>query len=246
MPSHCTCLIVPDFISFRKGGLVHFFYCAAMKKIISLLVLLAACAPATMITGTWKNTQAPSGNYHNILVAALTSRAVAKNTVEEDLVTMLKNYHVTASKSIDLFPPNFTNSDSNRTVLLDKIKGGNFDAILTVSLLKRETESRYAGSPAPYDPFRYSYYRNFWGYYSYWYPTMYDPAYDTETVYYIETNLYDASSEELKWSAQSKTYDILNLATFSKEFSKSIVDQMIKDGVLQGETDVPPETPRGE
>ena len=207
----------------------------SMKKIFSILLFLAACAPATMITGTWKNPQVPPGNYHNILVAALTSRAVAKNTVEGDLVTMLKNYHVTASKSIDLFPPNLTGSDSDRSVLLDKIKGRNIDAILTVSLLKRETESRYTGSPAPYDPFRYSYYRNFWGYYSYWYPAMYDPAYDSEQVYYIETNLYDAATEELKWSAQSKTYDILNLATFSRDFSKSIVDQMVKDGVLQAE-----------
>jgi hypothetical protein len=207
-----------------------------MKKILIIIpvIFLASCADTTMITGSWKSPSVKS-NYNNILVAALTSHAVAKKAVEDDLTEALSQYNVHASKSIDLFPPEVSNSDSDRVTLMNKIHGKNIDAILTVSVLKRETETRYVGHRYPYDPFRYDYYWNFWGYYSYGYPYWYRNDYYTEKIYYIETNLYDSKTEKLIWSAQSKTYDLLNTPAFSKEFAKNIVNKLKEDGLLQPE-----------
>jgi hypothetical protein len=207
-----------------------------MKNLIlTVVVLLSACSTGTMITGSWKSPDYQSKNYKSILVASLTSHAVAKSTVEKDLADLLNTYGVNAVKGIDLFPPEISNSDSDRTLIMEKVKGKNIEAILTVSLLKKETESRYIGAAYPYDPIlRYDYYRNFWGYYSYWYP--FGPGYYDEKTYYFETNLYDVQTENLVWSAQSETYDIVDLSRFSKDFASSIVNKLRADGVLKQES----------
>jgi len=52
----------------------------------------------------------------------------------------------------------------------------------------------------------------------------------------METNLYDAASEELVWSAQSETYSPIDLPTFAQEFADIIISKMKKDGVIGGNT----------
>jgi hypothetical protein len=212
-----------------------------MKKLIVLILLasLNACAPVTVITGSWKSPDYQSKNYKNILVAALTSHAVSKATVENDLSALLNSYNITATKSINLFPPEISNSDSDRNTIMQKVKGKNIDAILTVSLLKKETESRYLRGAYPYNPeLRFDYYRSFWGYYTYWYPYGYSPEYYTESTYYFETNLYDTKTEELVWSAQSQTYDFADLSKFSKDFANGIVNKLKADGILKPEANI--------
>ena len=206
-----------------------------MKKSLVLLIsiLLASCADTTMITGSWKSPAVQSKGYQSFLVAALTSHAVAKASVENDITELMDKYPVKTYKGIDLFPPSATGSDSNRVTLMKKVRGMDIAAILTISVLKKETESRYVRGA--YDPEVYPYYGSFWGYYSYWYPYSYSQGYYDEKIYYIETNLYDVKTEKLMWSAQSRTYDLLDLPSFSKEFASSIVSKLREDGILTGE-----------
>jgi hypothetical protein len=205
-----------------------------MKKVIHLLLICAlfeCCAPSTYITGSWKS-PAPLKQYNSILVAALTNNTIAKATLENDMAKELsKNTNVL--KSIDEFPPNISGSDSSKATLMNKVKNINADGILTISIISKETESRYIPGRSPYDPLGYGFNDDFWGYYSHWYPSFYDYGYYVQNkVYFIETNLYDVHSEKLIWSAQSKTYNPDDLHTFSKEFSVIIVAKMKTDGVL--------------
>ncbi|MBS7564414.1 hypothetical protein KHS38_08340 [Mucilaginibacter sp. Bleaf8] len=80
---------------------------------------------------------------------------------------------------------------------------------------------------------RYGYYNRFWTYYNNWYPYLYAPGYyDQQQVYYLETNLYDARTEELIWAAQSETYDPSSIDNFLKGYVKSIHERMVKDGLI--------------
>ena len=192
-----------------------------------------------MITGTWKSPSSESKNFNSVLVAALTSNTIAKSTVEKDITDLLNKKGIKAYPGIEMFPPDISNSDSDRVTIIQKVKGKKIDAILTIALLRTETESRYEDFDHPYNPtVRFGYYRNFWGYYSYQHPYGYDPQYYTEKIYYIETNLYDVSSEDLIWSAQSKSYDIGNLEKFSKEFAASIVKKLSEDGIVKNKSEV--------
>jgi len=195
------------------------------------LLLLFGCYPTTQITGSWKNPKQTEKKYHSIFVSALTGNTIAKSILEKDIETALNKHGVTATKSIDEFPPAFEKDSVPRSELMRKVKQKGSDAILTISMLRKETESRYV--TGPYSPMTWGYYGSFWGYYNYWYPYTYaDGYYTRESIYYLETNLYDSSTEALVWSAQSKTYSYEGLAAFSTEFANIVVEQMKKEGVL--------------
>jgi len=199
-----------------------------------ILGLLMACTSSTMITGSWTSPRKTAKTYDHILVAALTDNVSAKGKLEEDFASAFADRGIAVKKSIDVFPPNFSKENNNKEALLGKIRNDGTDAILTISLVDKETETRYVPGTVSYAPYPfYPYYGSFWGYYSFVYPQVYSPGYYTEEkVYYIETNLYDAQTEDLIWSAQSETYNPANLDRFSEDFVNAIIRKMERDKVL--------------
>lgn len=209
-----------------------------MKKAFLLFSILAgtllvSCYPTSKITGSWKSPKQGDKEYKTIFIAALTGNTVAKSTLEKDLADEFGKYGVSSTKSIDEFPPNFKNDSVQKEAILDRVQKKGNQAILTISLLKKETESRYTtGAYAPMG--RWGYYGNFGGYYNYWYPYAFNDSYYTkDEVYYLETNLYDSVSEELIWSAQTQTYSYSGITEHSKDLSKIIAEKMKADGILK-------------
>jgi hypothetical protein len=208
-----------------------------MKTIISFVLIAAmvsSCATSTEITGVWKNPKSKA-SINSVLVTALTSRTNARQTVETDLAVELNSDGIKTIKSFDVIPPKFTEGkEPDKEELLKKIKGTDVDAILTVALINKETASRYVPGSYGYAPItRFGYYGRFSGYYTTLYPAMFEPGYYTEDrTYFIETNLYDAKTEELLWSAQSETYNPAGLDLFSKEFAAVVVEKMRRDNVI--------------
>lgn len=200
---------------------------------VLIVLLLISCGPATVITASWKSVDIPSQKYNSILVVALTSDIIAKVTVENEMAAALASMVSVLKGSVEI-PPDIRNSDADKETIMNNVKNKNIDAILTISLIDEETQSRYIPGGYSYNPIAgYNYYDNFWGYYSYWYPYSYSPGYYVqERIYFIETNLYDANSEKLIWSAQSRTYNPASLQHFSKEFADLIVATMKKDGIF--------------
>jgi len=209
-----------------------------IKNISLLLVCLlvvSACSTSTSITSSWRKPSATANGYRNIFIAAISSNIPAKQAVESGLQTELQNRGLTVTKSVDVFPPNFSNqTGAQRELILSKIQGTNADGIVTVALLKKENESRFVPGNGGWNPgLRYGYYNRFSNYYGNWYPYLYAPGYyDESQVYYLETNLYDAKTEELIWAAQSETYDPSNINSFIKGYVKSTLERMQKDGLI--------------
>jgi hypothetical protein len=210
-----------------------------MKKLILYLaaaLVIAGCKPATEITGSWKNTSATASTrtINTILVTALSAKTNVRQAVENDMAATLQYEGYKTVKSFDILPPFTEGKTPDKDQLFSKIKEAKADAILTVALIDKETENRYVPGNAVYAPMpRFGYYGTFWGYYNNWYPSLYSPGYyEEEKIYFIETNLYDARTEELLWSAQSETYNPSSLDSFSKEFAEVVVQKMQKDGLL--------------
>jgi hypothetical protein len=210
--------MMPDNFSLRSWMLVP-------------LLVLAGCTPNTKMTGSWKN-PGLGRTYHKVFVSALSGNAVVRSTVEEEMAKALKAKGHVAIKSIDVFPPGFIKDSVDRGQVMRAIRQQKADGILTISLQRKETESRYvSGTYAPMS--RYDYYGSFGGYYGYWYPAAYSPGYyQQEEVYYLETNLYDAASELLVWSGQSRTYAYDGIKNLATEFAAIVVEKMRKDTIL--------------
>lgn len=213
-----------------------------MKRLTIILIALyfAGCSSSTtQITGSWKNTDAQiPAIMSTILVTALTGRTTARQAVENDIASALQKKGYKTVKSIDIMPPTFTSGRTpDKEELLSKIGDSGADAILTVALIDEETETRYVPGSYNYAPLpRFGYYGTFWGYYNTWYPTLYDPGYyEEDKIYFIETNLYDAETEQLLWSAQSESYNPRSLPDFADEFSEVVVSQLEDDGILMSD-----------
>jgi hypothetical protein len=205
--------------------------------IFSATLVFYSCYTNTKITGSWKNGEEVNNDHKNYFVAVLSGNNLAKSTLENEMETALRKAGARVEKSMQEFPPRFAGDSVSKQQMIDKVKERGCDAILTVSILKKETQSRYiSGGYLPID--RFGYYRNFWGYYNYRYPYAYDPGYYVEDeIYYLETNIYDVHKDILIWSAQSRTYNFGDLKSFAKEFSEIMVNKMAADGILKNSED---------
>ena len=200
-------------------------------------IVLLSCTGSTHITGSWTNPEVKPAaeGYHNIFVATMTKNVPARTKTENALTTELALHNKRALKSIDYFIPRFQEALPSQEEILQKIRTAGADAILTTSLLNKSSETRYVPGTVRYAPVpAYGWYRGFYAYYAHWYPMVYDPGYYvTNKTYFVETNLYDARSEKLLWSAQTETVNPGSLDRFLKEYPGKIITQMMRDGVLR-------------
>ncbi len=212
-----------------------------ISKILLVLALVSAgfilqnCGTSTKVVGSWTNPETADKTFSNVMVVGLTSNIVARRNVEDQLVASLKKEGINAMASINVFTPNFMQNQPTKEEILDRIRKDGYDGVLTVALMDKREESRYVPGSTMYAPVsRFGYYGSFGGYYSTMYPTYYDPGYyTTDKTYVVETNLYDATSESLIWSAQSETYDPSNPEAGARSFAGAVADKMNRDGVLK-------------
>ncbi|NCD72362.1 hypothetical protein [Mucilaginibacter agri] len=198
-------------------------------------LVISACGSSTSIVGSYKAPGVTQVAFKNIFVSALTANTSAKQSVETGMAQYLSTKGIAAVKSIDVFPPDFHSSgnDKDKETVLKAIRDKNCDGILTVALVNKETETHYVPGTGVYPAPGFGYYGTFGAYWAYGYNSFYQPGYyENDKVYYIETNLYDAASEKLVWSAQSKTYDPSSLDDFLKGYEKAISEQVVKDGLV--------------
>jgi hypothetical protein len=186
-----------------------------------VVCILTYCTPSIVLTGAWVNPHATKKPYSNFFVATLTSNAIARSIVESNVTEALTSYGVKATKSIDVFPPKLGKDSIDKEFIMNRVKEKNADGIL-VCLIRKKTETHYV--PGNY---------GFWGYYSFWYPYVYDPGYYVEDqVYFLDASLYDSSTQDLVWSAQSKSYNSNGLGDFSRRFADLVVKKLISERLL--------------
>jgi hypothetical protein len=207
-----------------------------MKKSLMLAAILvvAACGSTTSITGSYKAPGVGEVGYKKVFVSALNDKIAVRQSVESEIANYLNSKGYTAVKSTDIFPANFHSSgnDKDKDAVLKAIRETNADGILTLALVNKENETRYVPGSGGYPVG--GYYGTFGAYYGYGYNSFYSPGYYTnDKIYYVETNLYDAKTENLVWSAQSKTVNPSSIDDFMKGYEKAIAEQLIKDGLVK-------------
>lgn len=195
-----------------------------------MLMACIGCGPANKVTSSWTNKDFTSNvKYDKIFVAALVSNPHVRTHLEEEMSNAAKTYGLKVERSWDYFPPTFGKGEATpREMMMNKINELKCNLIFTITLTDKESETRYIrGGMGYYGPYP-GYGLRFWGFYSYWYPYMYDPGYYvTDKSYFMEGNLFDAESETLLWSVQTKT---INPPSIEK-FSKGLVEAMLKKGL---------------
>ena len=204
---------------------------------VGVMALCYGCSPNTTITGSWINPSAKgkpvSGK--SVFIASLSRSIEVRNTLEDALAKAATERNIPAVKSTSYFTPDFYQTTPSRELLLSRIAKTGAGTIMTVALIDKESETRYVPGSAGYAPFpNYRWYGGFYSYYNYWRGTFYEPGYYvTDKTYFMETNIYDAKTDELIWSAQSQTVNPGTIQRFAKEYPKILIERMISDGLLQ-------------
>jgi hypothetical protein len=79
-----------------------------------------------------------------------------------------------------------------------------------------------------------SYYGTFASYYSYSYDVLYSPGYySTNSTYYLETNLYDATGGGILFSIQTKAMNPPEINKASQQFTETLIDELKTNGLLR-------------
>ncbi len=199
-------------------------------------LMISACSTTTRITGSWKDPaiEASTGESKSVLITALSRNIEVRTKLEDALAAKAAERNVEAVKSSDIFTPDFFQVLPERDELIAQIRQTGVDAILTVSLIDKESETRYVRGSTRYAPMPiYNWYGGFYSYINYWHPIMYDPGYYvTDKTYFLETNLYNAETGRLIWSAQSETVNPTSIDAFAAEYPEVLLERMVEDGLL--------------
>lgn len=198
------------------------------------LITLASCT-SSRITSSWKEPASVPVNYKKILVIALSQPDNAlKELMEKHLVEDLQSHGLQAISAYQHYGPKaFDKLDEQAA--LEKIQSTGVDAILTIVLLDKSKERNYVRSHVTLTPYAV-YYNRFWGYYTTLYNRVYMPGYYvTNTEYFWESNLYDATSKRLVYSVQTKSFNPENSQGLAHEYGQLIINNMIQQKVIAGQ-----------
>ncbi len=198
---------------------------------ILTLILFGGCGD-TSVTGVWKKSDFVGQPFQSILVVGLTKDESNKNIWEDIMADQLKQNDVNATTSMKCFPGD---NDITKSEILNYVKDKGMDAVLVTRLVDTKQEKGYyppTGSfyGGYYGGPRHGYYNNFGTYYD----TVYTPGYTTTyTTVILETNLYDAASQELVWSMSSDTFDPTSTNRLAQSVSKKVVQSLQKDNLIR-------------
>lgn len=210
-------------------------------RIISIILPVCAllyfnCSVSKNTEAVWVNKEKMVGkSYQKTFIIAMTANVEARQRVEQALADAAKSRGFAAVKSIDVISPKyFDKNGPSKESIREAIKETGCDGIFEVTLLRKEEEVRYTPGVVSYRPtFYWHWNRNMWHYYSYWYPTVSSPGYYTkERKYFIQSNFYDVSNEELMISVQSDIYEPGSLKNFANLYVKDVIRQMEDAGLL--------------
>jgi hypothetical protein len=207
-----------------------------MKKILisTVLIIFFIGCSTSKITNSWKLSNMPVKKFNKIMVIGLIKNndRDLRGKMENHLVADLAEFGYVGISSLNEYgPKSFENS--KEVEVLTKLGNSAVDAVITIVLLDKQKEKYYIPGRVYYSPYTI-YQRRFWGYYTTIYDRVYTPGYYREdTKYFWESNFYDIETKELLYSAQTKSFDPGSAESLAHEYGQIILNDMVKQGVLQ-------------
>ena len=215
-----------------------------LKSFLILLIIGAAfnsCSTTKVrVIGTWVNKEkvpALKGKVTSVFINVMTQNEVVKSALENDLADAAAAKGIKSEKSYYIFGPVRSRESLPPTeLILKNIRSLGCNVIFTVVLMDQKSETRYVqgSGVSAYAPYpHYGYYGSFGSYYGYS-STVYTPGYYTEDkTYYIESNLYDATTEELLVSMQTKVVNPSEIEKSGKQYTKALIQELENQGLLK-------------
>jgi len=198
-----------------------------LLSITLLFVALLTGCSTTQIKSVWKD-PAYMGRPNRVMVIAVSREPITRRIVEDEFVLQLKTRGVDAIASYSTLPDR---SQDEPTAIAKMVVQLGADAVLVTRLVSKRSVRVYYPAAVTHRP---HYYGKWPEYYRYGYESINTPGYMTKYEFALmETNLYDATTDNLLWAATTET-GVNNLnQTLIKPYIGSILNIMAESGVLK-------------
>ncbi len=192
---------------------------------VAVVVLFLASCAGTRLEHKEVNPAFRGKPVSDLLVIGITYRPDARRSFEDSFVSQLQAAGVEAVSSAEAIPMP-RDLKIEKDAILAAIERYGSDGVI-ISHVKgvdiQSSESRFTPSES-----------GFYGDYSVAYSTFgYEPgAYTSRTVLRIETNLYDAESEERMWSGTSRTVEEGSEQAIIDEVIRVVIGDLLDSGMI--------------
>jgi hypothetical protein len=196
-----------------------------MKRLISYSFLLAvfACGPKTKIAADWTSPdlKSPPDPFHKVVAIAMSPDEILRRIAENEVIRRLpKSTEGVAGYSL------ITKEDRGN---VDKVR-----AILEEARVDGAAVFRLVSIDSQFQYNRGTVYANFWGYYGWAWPVVFDPGYlMAEKVVLIETNVYSVKSGDLLWAGYTETTDPASSQKVIDDVARLAVRKMRQLGLVK-------------
>jgi len=170
--------------------------------VLGITLLVSSCAN-TKISQSWVDPDIKK-EYKNLLIIGVAESEQNRRAYESNFVEELKAIGVNAEASYRLIK---SGQKIDRETVGKAIEGLNIDGVIVTHLLAIDEETIYRPTMTYTPMYGGAYYGGLYSYYPHVNTYVTSPGYyTTHETYTIETNLYDVESEELVWSARSRSF----------------------------------------
>jgi hypothetical protein len=189
--------------------------------IMLLALALGACA-STTLESVWKQPDYAGPAVRKVMVMGVSEDATIRRAFEDEFSGQLRARGLEAVPSYTEIP---ADGKVDREQIRRALGRVGADSVLITRLVRLEKET--VVTPAVYSP---AYTGSFYGYYgNAW---TYQPSVYQYNVATVETNLWNVASEQMIWSATTRTFDPERIRNELPEFSRLLVDSLAGSGLL--------------
>jgi len=167
--------------------------------------VVASCATPSKLVGSWQSDAYSQRSLRKVLCIAETPDIRIRQMAENEFVRQFQERKIQALPSYEILG---TQTEITRANVEKAIRDTDIDAVFTIRVADEKTEQRdVPGVTHEYsEPPRYYY--NFYDYHERSSTTISAPGYTMSSqIYLLESNLYDAGTADLMWTATTQTTD---------------------------------------
>lgn len=190
-------------------------------RLVLALAAALACA-STHLSSVYVNPDYRGGPFERVMIVGLAPTEGGRVQYENTFVQELAAHGVQGIASASVFP---AKEALTRETVGAWVRERGIRGVLVTRVADVKREQRYVPPTTSWD---------LYGYYGYWGPAVVSPGYIVnETTVVLETNLFDADTGTLVYTAVSETFQPESRTAIIEEVVKALTHDLEKRGLLQ-------------
>ncbi len=188
--------------------------------LFTLAILLTAGCSSTRLNSAWSDPHYTGGPFRKLMIIGLGATEGGRAEFENSVADAFLARGVTGVSSTGYFA---SAQDMSREAVRSWVQQDGYQGVLVARLIDIHRQ-QYAVPPT---------YTDLWGYWGYYGSVMTSPGYVADrTTLLINTDLFDASTGKVVYTAESKSFDPSSREVVIRDLTALLVKDLTKRGLL--------------